>query len=110
MRSILWRVENYQNYQEAIRQYKKAIEFEVEDARAYARLAYLLERLEPDPRESLRLMQIAVKKAPDNPEYRCILGEIYSREGMQLNAKREFNAALKIQRNYTRAKDGLKNL
>ena len=58
----------------------------------------------------MRLMQSAVKKAPENSEYRCILGEIYSKEGMLLNARREFNKALEIQKNYQRAKDGLKNL
>ena len=102
--------EQYQNYHEALRQYRKAVEYEVEDARAYARLAYLLQKLDPDPRESMRLMQAAVKKAPENHEYRCILGEIYSKEGMLLNARREFNKALELQKNYQRAKDGLKNL
>ena len=102
--------EQFQNYQEALRQYRKAVEYEVDDARAYARLAYLIGKLDPDPRESMRLMQIAVKKEPENPEYHCILGEIYAQEGMGLNAKREFNAALKLQGNYQRAKDGLKNL
>jgi curved DNA-binding protein CbpA len=101
--------EQFQNYQEALRQYRKAVEYEVDDARAYARLAYLIEKLDPDSRESMRLMQIAVKKEPENPEYHCILGEIYAREGMGLNARREFNAALKLQANYQRAKDGLKN-
>lgn len=102
--------ENFQNYQEALSLYKKAVEYEVEDARAYSRLAYLLEKLAPDPRESMRLMQIAVRKAPENPEYHCILGEIYSKEGMNLNARREFTKALEIQKNYQRAKDGLKKL
>ena len=69
-----------------------------------------MEKLAPDPRESMRLMQIAVRKAPENPEYHCILGEIYSKEGMHLNARREFTKALEIQKNYQRAKEGLKNL
>jgi len=102
--------ENYQNYHDAIRLYRKAIEYDIEDARAYARLAYLIEKLDPDVRESIRLMRIAVQKAPENPEYRCILAEIYSREGMVLNARREFTEALALQRGYTRAKEGLKNL
>ena len=36
-------------------------------------------------------MQVFVQKDPENAEYRCILGEIYHREGMSLNAKREFS-------------------
>ena len=102
--------ENYQNYQDAIRLYKEALEYEINDARAYARLAYLIEKLEPDVRESLRLMRIAVQKAPNNPEYRCILAEIYAREGMERNARREFNEALQLQKGYSRAVEGLKNL
>ena len=84
--------ESFQNYQEAFSKYRKAIEFGIEDARAYARLSYLMERLEPDPRETLRLMRLATQYAPDNAEYRCILGEMYAREGLDLNARREFQA------------------
>ena len=102
--------ESFQNYHEALKQYRKAVEYEVEDPRAYARLAYLIEKLDPDPRESIKLMQVAVQKDPENAEYRCILGEIYHREGMGLNAKREFHKALEIEKNYSRAKEGLKKL
>ncbi|MEC8277556.1 MAG: DnaJ domain-containing protein [Myxococcota bacterium] len=102
--------ESFQNYQEAFSKYRKAIEFGIEDARAYARLSYLMERLDPDPRETLRLMRLATQFAPDNAEYRCILGEMYQREGLDLNARREFQAALRIDKNYQRAKDGLKGL
>ena len=102
--------ESFQNYQEAFSKYRKAIEFGIDDARAYARLSYLMERLEPDSRETLRLMRLATQFDPENPEYRCILGEMYAREGLNLNAKREFQYALQIDKNYQRAKDGLKGL
>jgi Flp pilus assembly protein TadD len=102
--------ENYQNYHDAIRLYRKALEYDIADARAYARLAYLIEKLEPDVRETIRLMRIAVQKSPENPEYRCILAEIYSREGMERNARREFNEALALEKGYARAKEGLKNI
>ena len=102
--------ENYQNYHDAIRLYKKAIEYDIDDARAYARLAYLIEKLDPDVRETIRLMRIAVQKSSENPEYRCILAEIYAREGMVRNAKREFTEALSLQKGYSRAKEGLRNL
>ena len=102
--------ENYQNYQDAIRLYRQCLEYDIPDPRAYARLAYLIEKLEPDVRESLRLMRIAVQKDPKNPEYRCILAEIYAREGMERNARREFNEALQLQKGYSRAQEGLKNL
>ena len=102
--------ENYQNYHDAIRLYRTAIEYNIPDARAYARLAYLIEKLAPDVRETIRLMRLAVQKDSQNPEYRCILAEIYAREGMERNARREFNEALSLQKGYTRAKEGLKNL
>ena len=102
--------ENYQNYHDAIRLYRQALEYDIVDPRAYARLAYLIEKLEPDVRETIRLMRIAIQKAPQNPEYRCIIAEMYAREGMTLNAKREYNQALRIQKGYVRAKEGLKNL
>ena len=102
--------ESFQNYQKAISSYRKAVEYEIDDARAYARLAYLLEKLDPDSRESIRLMQIAVQKESDNVDYLCILGEIYSREGLRLNARREFQKVLQIEKNNTRAKTGIKKL
>jgi curved DNA-binding protein CbpA len=102
--------ENYQNYHDAIRLYREAIEYNIPDARAYARLAYLIEKLDPDVRETIRLMRLAVQKDIENPEYRCILAEIYAREGMERNARREFNEALSLQKGYKRAKDGLRSL
>ena len=101
--------ESFQNYHDALKYYRKAVEYEINDARAYARLAYLIEKLQPDPRETIKLMRIAVQQSPDNPEYRCILGEIYLREDMKLNARREFTKALEIEKSYARAKEGLKN-
>lgn len=102
--------ENYQNYSNALDLYRKAVEYGVEEPQAYARLAYLLEKLDPDPRETLRLLQIAVQKDPNNPELRCRLGESYATQGLGLNARREFNAALKIDKTFARAKTGLSNL
>ena len=99
--------ENFSNYGRAIEQYRKAVSYECEDAAPYARLAYLVSRLDPDPREIIHLLQIAVQKAPENAEYHCLLGEAYFRQGMSLNAKREFQAALAIQKNYQRAIEGL---
>ncbi len=102
--------ENYQNYAHALDLYRKAVEYNVEEPQAYARLAYLLEKLDPDPRETLRLMQIAVQKDPNNPDFRCRLGESYAAQGLGLNARREFNAALKIDKSFARAKTGISNL
>ena len=102
--------ESFQNYQVAIDKYRRAVEYEVDDGRAYARLAYLLQRLDPDPRESLRLMQIATQKIPNNVEYRCILGEMYLQQGLKLNARREFQKALELDKDNERARNGMKQL
>lgn len=99
--------ESFSNYSRAIEQYRKAVSYECEDAAPYARLAYLVSKLDPDPREIIHLLQIAVQKDPENAEYHCLLGEAYFRQGMSLNAKREFQAALGIQKNYQRAIEGL---
>ena len=99
--------ESFSNYGRAIEQYRKAVSYECDDAAPYARLAYLVSKLDPDPREIIHLLQIAVQKDPENAEYHCLLGEAYFRQGMSLNAKREFQAALAIQKNYQRAVEGL---
>jgi curved DNA-binding protein CbpA len=99
--------ESFSNWGRAIELYRKAVAYECEPAAPYARLAYLVSKIDPDPREVIRLLQIAVQKDPDNPEYHCLLGEAYFRQDMALNAKREFEAALKIQKNYERAIEGL---
>ena len=99
--------ESFSNYGRAIEQYRKAVSYECEEAAPYARLAYLVSKLDPDPREIIHLLQIAVQKDPENAEYHCLLGEAYFRQGMSLNAKREFQAALAIQKNYQRAVEGL---
>ncbi len=102
--------EAFSNYGRAIEQYRKAVSYECDAAAPYARLAYLLSKLDPDPREILRLLQIASQKDPDNAEYHCLLGEAYFRQGMTLNAKREFQAAIAIKKDYERAIDGLRIL
>lgn len=99
--------ESFSNWGRAIELYRKAVAYECEPAAPYARLAYLVAKIEPDPREVIRLLQIAVLKEPENPEYHCLLGEAYFRQDMALNAKREFEAALRIQKNYERAIEGL---
>ena len=102
--------ESFQNWGRAIEQYRKAVSYDCDSAAPYARLAYLLSRLDPDPREVIRLLQIAVQKESDNAEYHCLLAESYFRQGMSLNAKREFQAAIAIQKDFQRAIDGLRVL
>ena len=102
--------ENFQNFSHALELYRKAVEYDVDESQAYARLAYLLEKLEPDPRETLRLLRIAVQKSPENADFHCRLGESYASQELTLNARREFTAALKIDKNLTRAKTGISNL
>ena len=105
--------EGYQNIQEALYNYRKAVEYEVADGRVYFRLSRLVRRFERDDREALRLMQRAVRLSPEEPEYRIALGELYGMQGLSLNARREYLAAVKLAKDRqtrTRAKEGLRSL
>jgi len=101
--------EQFQNFREAIASYKAAVELDPKDGVPFFRLARLVKRIEQDPRRALGYLREAVTKDPRNVEYRLELGELYLELGLGLNAKREFQAALKLDRANPRAKAGLKN-
>ena len=66
-------------------------------------------RVEQDPRRAVTYFRQAVIKSPRNVEYRLELGELYVELGMGLNARRECQAVLKLERGNARAKAGMKN-
>ena len=63
----------------------------------------------PDPRRAVTYLRQAVIKSPKNLEYRLELGELYVELGMGLNARREFQTVLKLDKGNARAKAGMKN-
>ena len=101
--------EQFQNFREAIAHYQAAVDLDPKDGLPYYRLALLVKRVEQDPRRALGYLREAVSKAPRDVSYRLELGDLYVELGLGLNAKREFQAVLKLDSGNPRAKAGLKN-
>ena len=59
--------ESFANLREALANYQKAVEYQVEEARPYYRLGVLLRRIEEDHRAALEHFRTAVKMAPEKP-------------------------------------------
>ena len=105
--------EGYQNIQEALYNYRKAVEYDIQDGQVYYRLSRLIRRFEKDDREALKFMREAVLLSPEEPEYRIALGELFAELGLQLNARREYQEAIKLAKDKetrARAKEGLRSL
>jgi Flp pilus assembly protein TadD len=102
--------ESFQNYREAIATYEKAAKLDPADGLVFHRLGMLIQRIENDPRRALHLLRTAVTKSPDQVQFRLDLGDIYSQLDMALNARREFQEVLKLDKRNTRAKNGLRAL
>jgi Tfp pilus assembly protein PilF len=62
----------------------------------YFRLSRLIRIIEKDEREAVKILRIAIEKSPGNPDYRIALAELYAHQGLQLNARRELQKAIKI--------------
>ena len=88
--------ESYQNIQEAIYNYRKAAEYQSRDGVVYFRLGLLIRRFEKDTREALKHLRTAVRYTPNNAEFRIALAEVYAELDLALNARREYQEALKL--------------
>lgn len=105
--------EQYQNVQEALYNYRKAVEYETDEAKVFFRLGMLIRRVEKDEREALKAIRTATVKAPENAEYRIVLAEMYAEQGLALNARREYQEASRLAKDKetrSRARDGLRQL
>ena len=105
--------ESYQNIQEALYNYRKAVEYKSQDGVVYFRLAQLIRRFEKDNREALKHLRTAVQYTPDNADFRIALAEVYSDLDLGLNARREYQEATKYAKNKAtknRIKEGLKTI
>jgi curved DNA-binding protein CbpA len=91
--------EQYGKLQEALYNYRKAVECDCQDARVFHRIGLLIKRIERDDREALASFRAAVLKAPDNPEYRLTLADMYAQQGLSLNARREYQAVIRVIKN-----------
>lgn len=102
--------ESFANLREALANYQKAVEYEVEEPRPYYRLGVLLRRIEEDHRAALEHFRTAVKMAPNNLEFRLALGELYADLGLKVNAQGQFKRVLSIDKSNAKAKAALKAL
>ncbi len=102
--------ESFQNYKEAMYHYQRACDQNPTDGLPYYRLAHLVIRLENDQRKALSLLRTAATKSPKNVEIRLELADLYLNLGMGLNAGREYQTVLGIDKNNARAKSGLRNV
>lgn len=100
--------ESFQNFREAMATYKKAIEYGPDHAVAHFRLGMLVRKLEEDTRSALSYLREAVRLDPKKAEFRIALGDLYVELGLKLNARREYQAILEVNKNHEGAKEGLK--
>jgi len=102
--------ESFQNFKEAMHHYQRACDQNPADGLPYFRLANLVLRIEQDNRKALGLLRSAASKSPKNVEIRLKLADLYADLNMGLNARREYQTVLKIDKNNDRAKSGLRNV
>ena len=101
--------ESFHSIKEAITQYRRAADdYKTDDSSVYHRLGLLLLKYEEDERGALAYFRQATHLNPENPEYRASLGALFASLGMDRNARREFQAALKVDKNHEASKEGLK--
>ena len=102
--------ESFQNYKEAIHHYQRACDMNPDDGLPFFRLAMLTIRVEHDQRKALKLLRTAASKSPRNVEIRLSLADLYGQLGMNLNAKREYQTVLSMDKNNERAKAGYRSV
>ena len=102
--------ESFQNYKEAMFNYQRACEQNPEDGLPFYRLAMLTLKIERDQRGALNHLRTAASKSPKNVEIRLSLADLYAELGMSLNAKREYQTVLGIDKNNVRARSGLRSV
>lgn len=102
--------ESFQNYKEAMYNYERACEQNPEDGLPYYRLAKLMLKTDQDKRTALNHLRTAASKSPKNVEIRLSLADLYADLGMSLNAKREYQTVLGIDKSNTRARSGLRSV
>lgn len=102
--------ESFQNFKEAMYNYQRACEQNPKDGIPYFRLAQLVLRLEQDNRKALDLLRSAASKSPRDVNIRLALADLYLEIGMGLNARREYETVLELDKSNSRAKTGLRNV
>lgn len=98
------------DYAGALDHFEEALLYRPGDAELAYRTGKLAMQLGVDPKRAKEFAVQAVETAPDNAAYRTLLGVIYKSAGLSANAKRELEAALRIDPKHLEAKQELRSL
>ena len=102
--------ESYHNVQSAHYHYKKACDLDPPTGLPFFRLAQVVRLQDGDDREIMRLLRTAVQKDGDNVSYRLGLAEFYVEQGLNANARREYQQILNRDPNNAKAVAGMKKV
>lgn len=102
--------DSFANYREALANYRKAVDYGTDNARAHYRLGLLTKRVDEDRREALKHMRSAIKMEPDSIEFRMGIGELYEELGLVVNARAQYKRVLALDKLHADAKERLKGL
>ncbi len=102
--------EGYGQAKEAQTYYRRAVELDPPDGKAFFRLAQILRTQEDDMRSAVELYRKAVVKDPRNVEYHVVLAEVYEGLSLKENARKLAIIASAIDREHAGAKALLKRL
>jgi tetratricopeptide (TPR) repeat protein len=98
------------DYAAALDHFEEALHYRPADADLAYRSAKLSLQISDDLKRAKEFAGQAVECAPDRIEYRKLLAAIYASAGLRANAKREFEAALRIDPGDKEARSGLRSV
>ena len=98
------------DYQLALDHFEEALHYRPADGELAYRSAKLSMQVSGDLKRAKEFAAQAVEVAPDKCEYRKMLAGVYAAAGLRANAKREYEAALRIDANDKEAKSALRSL
>jgi curved DNA-binding protein CbpA len=98
------------DYAGALEHFEEALHFRPADDTLAHRAAKLAFQAGVDLKRAKELAMHAVELAPENGPYRRLLGSVYKAAGLKANAKRELEAALRIDPQDREARDELRSL
>jgi curved DNA-binding protein CbpA len=96
------------DYALALDQFEEALHFRPGDAELAYRAAKLSLQISQDLKRTKEFAAQAVDVDPKNATYRKLLADVYAAAGLNANAKREYEAALRIDPNDKEAKSALR--
>jgi len=96
--------ETYGQAGEAEANYRKAVELDPPDGKAFFKLGKILRAKDDENRTAVEMYRKAVAKDPKNVEYALALAELYDVIGLKENARRLVGIALTLDKNHVGAK------